>query len=266
MKTPLLLVVTALIAAAAGSSARAALLDQLRSTLTTTNASATNPLLTSVALGALSPEQMTGGLKEALGKGVEQAIAMLGRSNGFLTNLSVKIPLPEKLQKVTSVLRAAGQHQMADDFVSSMNRAAEQAVPAAAAIFGDSIKQMSITDARAILAGPVDAATQFFRRTTQTNLQAKFHPLVQKATDRVGVTAQYRAMMAKFTAVDTVSSLFGRPSATKLSAGDIDAYVTDQAMDGLFKMVAQEEKNIRTNPAARTSDLLQKVFGPPAKQ
>ena len=266
MKIPWLAVVTALVAVATGSPARAALFDQWKSALTTTNASATNPLLTSVALGALSQEQMTGGLKEALGKGVEHAIAMLGRSNGFLTNLSVKIPMPEKLQKVTSVLRAAGQHQLADDFVASMNHAAEQAVPAAAAIFGDAIKQMSIADAKAILGGPADAATQFFHRTTQTNLQAKFYPLVQKATDQVGVTAQYKAMLTKFAAVDTVSSLFGNKSATKFSAGDIDAYVTDRAMDGLFKMVAQEEKNIRAHPAARTSELLQKVFGSAAKK
>ena len=147
-----------------------------------------------------------------------------------------------------------------------MNRAAEQAVPVAVSIFGTAIKQMSIADAKAILAGPDDAATQFFRRATQTNLQAKFYPIVQKATDQVGVTAQYKAMMGKFSAVDTVSSLFGSKSATKLSTGDVDAYITDKAMDGLFKLVAAEEKNIRANPLARTSDLLQKVFGSAAKK
>jgi hypothetical protein len=266
MKIPAFLVVTAVIAVSTGSPARAGFFDQLKSTLTTTNASATNSLLSSATTAALSQEQMVGGLKEALGKGVERAVATLGCNNGFLTNLNVKIPMPEKLQKVETVLRAAGQTQMADDFVTSMNRAAEKAVPVAASVFGDAIKQMSIADAKSILAGPEDAATQFFRRTTQTNLQAKFYPLVQKATDQVGVTAQYKTMMAKFAAVDTVSSLFGSKSATKLSPGDIDAYVTDKAMDGLFKLVAAEEKNIRANPLARTSDLLQKVFGSAAKK
>ena len=265
MNIPALLIMAAVIAASTGTPARAGLFDQLKSTFTTTNSSTTNSLLPSATTAALSPEQVAGGLKEALGKGVESAVATLGCNNGFLTNLNVKIPMPEKLQKVESVLRAAGQNQMADDFVTSMNRAAEQAVPVAASVFGNAIKQMSIADAKSILSGPEDAATQFFRRTTQTNLQAKFYPIVQKATDQVGVTAQYKAMMGKFTALDTVSSLFGGKSATKLSSGDIDAYVTDKAMDGLFKLVAAEEKNIRANPLARTSDLLRKVFGSPVK-
>ena len=183
-----------------------------------------------------------------------------------MTNVNVRIPMPEKLQKVESALRLAGQNKMADDFVGSMNHAAEQAVPVAASVFGDTIKQMGIADAKAILSGTNDAATQYFRRTTQTNLHAKFYPIVQKATDQVGVTAQYKAMMGKFTAVDTVSSLLGSKSSTKFSTGDIDTYVTDKALDGLYKMVAEEEKNIRANPLARTSDLLQTVFGSAAKK
>lgn len=262
MKTSLALLVTA---AAIVSSAHAGLLDQVKSVLTT-NSVATNSLLSSAATGTLSQEQMVGGLKEALSKGVAHAVASLGRNDGFLTNLNVKISMPAKLQKVESGLRVAGQNQLADDFIGSMNHAAEQAVPAAASVFGDAIKQMSIADAKSILSGTNDAATQYFRRTTQTNLQAKFYPLVQKATDQVGVTAQYKAMMGKFTALDTVSSLFGSKSATKLSPGDVDAYVTDKAMDGLFKMVAEEEKNIRANPIARTSDLLQTVFGSATKK
>ena len=266
MKIQLFMVVAVVSAVSTASPARAGFFDQLKSTFTTTNSSATNSLLSSATTAALSQEQMVGGLKEALGKGIEHAVATLGCNNGFLTNRNVKIPMPEKLQKVESVLRAAGQNQMADDFVTSMNRAAEQAVPVAVSIFGTAIKQMSIADAKAILAGPDDAATQFFRRATQTNLQAKFYPIVQKATDQVGVTAQYKAMMGKFSAVDTVSSLFGSKSATKLSTGDVDTYITDKAMDGLFKLVAAEEKNIRANPLARTSDLLQKVFGSAAKK
>ena len=238
-----------------GFTAHAGFFDQLKSALATTNSA------TATATAALSSDQIAGGLKDALSKGVSNAVASLGHSGGFLTNLAVKIPMPEKLQKVESALRLAGQNQMADDFVGSMNHAAEQAVPVAAGVFGDAIKQMSITDAQGILAGPDDAATQFFRRTTQTNLAAKFHPIVAKATDAVGVTAQYKAMMGKFAAVDTLGGLFGKKTPVSLEAADIDTYVTDKALDGLFKLVAEEEKNIRANPLARTTDLLQKVFG-----
>jgi hypothetical protein len=150
---------------------------------------------------------------------------------------------------------------MADGLVVSMNRAAEKAVPVAGGVFGESIKQMTITDAKNILSGAPDAATQYFRRTTQTNLVAKFLPIVKNATDQVGVTAQYKKMMGKFAAVNTLGGLFGKSAPVKLDAADIDAYVTDKALDGLFRMVAEEEKNIRTNPVARTTDLLQQVFG-----
>jgi hypothetical protein len=257
MRTRLRLFTLVLTATALALPARAGWLDQLKSALSSTNAP--------VAAGALSSDQVVGGLKEALSKGVEKAVASLGRPNGFLTNLSVKIPMPEKLQPVEKALRAVGQNQLADDFIGSMNRAAEQAVPVAAGVFGDAIKQMSIADAKSILGGTNDAATQFFRRTTQTNLHAKFYPIVQKATDQVGVTAQYKQMMNKFAAADSFGGLLGRNPAAKLGAADIDAYVTDKALDGLFKMVAEEERNIRANPLARTSDLLQKVFGTVAR-
>jgi hypothetical protein len=238
--------------------ARAGFFDQLQSVIATTNTTASS-------VAGLSQDQMVGGLKEALGKGVEHAVSSLGHDGGFLTNLDVKIPLPDKLQKVESVLRMAGQGQMVDDFISSMNHAAEQAVPVAAGVFGDAIQQMSIADAQGILTGPDDSATQYFRRTTQTNLQAQFYPIVQKATDSVGVTARYKEMMDKFTAANSVSSFFGGGSVVSLDATDIDAYVTGKALDGLFKMVAAEEKDIRANPLARTSDLLKTVFGSVAK-
>lgn len=229
-------------------------LDFLKSAASNTNVAI-------VAGTALSQDQVVNGLKEALGKGVERAVASLGRTNGFLTNMNVKISMPAKLQSVEKGLRVAGQGKLVDDFITSMNRAAEQAVPTAAVVFGDSIEQMSIADAKGILGGTNDAATQFFRRTTQTNLHAKFYALVQKATDSVGVTASYKQMMGKFTTADSFGGLFGSKSPVKLDAADIDSYVTDRAMDGLFKVVAEEEKSIRANPVARTSDLLQKVFG-----
>ncbi len=258
MKTPLKALALGFATVALAYPTRAGWLDQLKSAFTSTNASA-------AATSALTSDQMVGGLKEALSKGVEQAVASLGREGGFLTNLNVRIPMPEKLQSVEKALRAVGQHQLADDFVGSMNHAAEKAVPVAAGVFGDAIKQMTIADAKSILSGPDDAATQFFRRATATNLHAKFYPIVQKATDQVGVTAQYKQMMNKFAAADTLNGLFGKRPTTKLGTADIDTYVTDKALDGLFKMVAEEEKNIRANPLARTSDLLQRVFGSAAK-
>jgi hypothetical protein len=165
---------------------------------------------------------------------------------------------------VEKALRMAGQSQMADDFVASMNHAAEQAVPVAANVFGDSIKQMSIDDAKTILAGPDDAATQYFRRTTETNLYNLFYPIVQRSTAQVGVTEKYKEMMGKFSSVSTVSSFggfFGGTTSSLLQTTDIDDYVTHKALDGLFQLVADEEKNIRANPVARTTDLLKSVFG-----
>jgi len=238
--------------------AHAGLFDQIKTALGTTN----SPV---AAVSSLPQDQIVAGLKAALSKGVSNAVVSLGHNGGFLTNLNVKIPMPETLQKVESGLRLAGQNQMADDFVASMNHAAEQAVPLAAGVFGDAIQQMSIADAKSILSGTNDAATQFFRRTTQTNLFANFYPIVAKATDQVGVTAKYKAMMGKFTAADSLGGFFGKSNPISLNATDIDTYVTDKAMDGLFKMIAAEEKRIRANPAARTTELLKTVFGPGTK-
>jgi hypothetical protein len=238
--------------------ARAGFLDSLGKVFSSTNAS-------SAALAALPQEQIGSGLKEALGKGVSNAVASLGHDGGFLSNPNVKIPLPGAMQKIESGLRLAGQGKMVDEFVASLNHAAEKAVPVAAGVFGDSIKQMSITDARNILSGSPDAATQFFRRTSETNLHAKFLPLVQKATDSVGATARYKELTGKFAAVSALGSLFGGKTGGSTSPMDIDGYVTSKALDGLFKKVAEEEKNIRANPLARSSDLLKTVFGAAGK-
>lgn len=219
------------------------------------------PASASAEVAALSPDQMTQGLREALGQGVERAVRTLGRDGGFLTNLSVRIPMPEKLQTAEKTLRALGQNQLADDFIASMNRAAEKAVPEAAAVFGDAIQQMTVSDARSILTGPDDAATQFFRRTTETNLYARFFPHVQKATEQVGVTSRYKQMTGKAEAAASLGGLLGGGKKTAASALDLDGYVTQKALDGLFKTVADEEKRIRENPLARSTDLLQKVFG-----
>lgn len=218
----------------------------------------------SAGLGAaLSTEQLVGGLKEALDKGVQQAVSRLGRENGFLTNVNVCIPMPEKLQTAEKALRTLKQDQLADDFIQTMNRAAEQAVPEAAAVFGQAIQQMTFADARGILSGTTNAATQYFRRTTETNLYATFRPIVAKATDEAGVTSAYKRVVEKAGGGSALGS-FGR-SVLGLDSVDLDGYVTQKALDGLFLMVAEEEGRIRANPAARTTTLLQKVFGAATK-
>jgi hypothetical protein len=200
----------------------------------------------------LSQDQMVSGLKEALGKGVEHAVGSLGKTDGFLKDLSVKIPLPATLKKVETSLRMLGQNQLADDFVTTMNRAAERAVPEAAAVLGQSVQQMTLTDAQAILTGTNNAATQYFRRTSETNLYERFLPIVAKATEQTGVTSAYKKMVGQ---ASFAGSLLGQ------DAGNLDGYVTHKALNGLFVKIADEEKRIRENPVARTTDLLQKVFG-----
>jgi len=167
------------------------------------------------------------------------------------------------LQTVEKTLRALKQDKLADDFVATMNHAAEQAVPQAASVFGEAVKQMTMDDAKAILTGPPDAATQFFRRATQTNLYARFLPIVQKATAATGVTSAYKNMTSKVNGGGALGGTFGGLANNYLGtdALDVDAYITNKALDGLFKMVADEEKRIRENPVARTTDLMQKVFG-----
>lgn len=254
MKTIRLLLFAIVLQLAPLTSAAADFLERLRSLGKGTNQSA-------LATAALSQSDVAAGLKEALAKGVERAVASLGRADGFLTNLNVKIPMPEKLRTAEKTLRTVGQDKMADDFIGSMNHAAEQAVPVAASVFSDAIKQMSLEDARSILSGTNNAATQFFRRTTETNLYGQFLPIVQKATDQVGVTTQYKQMMAKVGSGGVLGGLFGGKAKSTMAEADLDAYVTTKALDGLFLMVAEEEKRIRENPAARTTELLQKVFG-----
>lgn len=217
------------------------------------------------SLGALTEDQTAKALKEALAKGAERAVKQLGTNGGFLTNLNVKIPMPASLQKIDQTLRKLKQEALADEFVTTMNRAAEQAVPVAATVFGDAVRQMSVADAKAILTGPNDAATQYFRRTSTNALHAQFLPIVKKATDAAGVTAAYKAMLAKAGPAASIAQTFGGAFGKNLGIDaanlDVDAYVTGKAMDGLFKVVAEEEKRIRENPAARTTDLLKQVFG-----
>ncbi len=201
----------------------------------------------------VSDNDIAAGLKEALGQGVSTAIKTLGKPNGFLLNPRVKIPLPKSLQKLEKGLRIAGQGKSVDAFVASMNNAAEKAVPVAIDVFVDAIKQMSFDDARKILfSGQKDSATQFFRRTSEETLRGKFRPIVQEFTEKTGVTQKYKTMVGK---AGFAAQFLGK------DATDLDGYVTQRALDGLFLLVADEEAKIRENPIGRTTALLKKVFG-----
>ena len=203
--------------------------------------------------GTLSTSDISGGLKQALFQGVHHAVDDLGRENGFLDNTRVRIPLPGGLRRTEKMLRAAGQGPKVDAFIASMNHAAERAVPVAMEVFLDSIKQMTFTDAKNILfSNQQDAATQFFRRTSEDRLREMFRPIVQDATEQVGVTQQYKQMIGRYGAF---GKLFGQ------DASDIDGYVTQKALDGLFLLVADEEAKIRKDPLGQTTNILRRVFG-----
>ncbi len=203
--------------------------------------------------GSVSDSDIAGGLKEALSKGVSTAIKSLGKENGFLGNVRVRIPLPKSLQKIEKVLRVAGQGKAVDEFVASMNNAAEKAVPVAVDVFADAIKKMTFDDARQILfSGKDDSATQFFRKNSEETLRVKFRPIVDEFTEKTGVTQKYKAMIGK---AGFAAQFLGK------DATDIDGYVTQKALDGLFLLIADEEKKIRKDPLGRTTSLLKKVFG-----
>ncbi len=191
------------------------------------------------------------GLKEALAKGAQKAVTSLGQANGYLGNEAVKILLPESLQKLEAPLRLAGQGKLVDDLVLSMNRAAEKAVPQAAGILADAVRAMTVQDAHGILSGPVDSATQYFRTSSGAKIGEMMQPIISKAMDSVGVAKAH-------------SRLTANPLAASLAQSyglDLNSYVGAKAQDGLFMLIAQEEKNIRENPAARTTEMLRKVFG-----
>jgi len=206
---------------------------------------------------SLSNDEISRGLKEALDVGVKKAIDMLGTENGFLNDQSVKILMPESMQKVEKLLRSFGQEQMADEFVTSMNRAAEKAVPEVSNVFVDAISTMSVDDARGILQGSDTAATDYFKKNTSAQLSELIKPYVNDAMNQTQVTQYYKAMAGQVKTFDT----FGMMDSYLGSAADIDKYVTDKTMEGLFTKIADQEKLIRENPAARSTELLKDVFG-----
>ncbi len=199
----------------------------------------------------LSDAKVGSGLKEALKIGAENAVNFTGKTDGYFMNQAIRILMPEKLKTFEKGLRAVGYGPQVDEFVLSMNRAAEKAAPFAKQIFWDAIGEMSFDDARQILSGNDTAATDYFKRKTTNPLTNVFKPIVSKSMNEVGVTRQYKELVGRYDSIPFV----------KKESFDLDQYVVAKALDGLFYMVGQEEKKIRQNPAARTTDLLKEVFG-----
>jgi hypothetical protein len=202
-------------------------------------------------LDAVTQQDAVAGLKAALTQGAGNAIGKLGVADGFLGNPEVKIPLPGKLQDAQQLLQLVGLGPKADELVTTMNRAAEAAVPEAKTLLVDSVKQMSIQDAKSILTGGDDAGTQYFRRIASDKLRAKFLPIVKQSTDKLQVANQYNSLVGQ-------ASKLGLVDAKDAS---IENYVTGKTLDGLFLMMANEERAIRKDPVGQASKLLQKVFG-----
>jgi hypothetical protein len=202
--------------------------------------------------GALDDKTVASGLKEALTIGTGNAVTSGSQVDGYFKNQAIKILLPEKMQTAANVLGKLGYQQQVDDFALSMNRAAENAAPKAKEIFVGAIKEMTIQDAMKILKGSDTAATDYFKSKTSKKLYDEFKPPVSESMNKVGVTRSYKEMVGTYTS---------QVPFAKAESVDLDHYVTTKSLDGLFYMIAQEEKKIRTNPAARVTDLLKQVFG-----
>lgn len=200
---------------------------------------------------AADEKSSAAGIKEALAIGTERAVTSLSRKDGYFANQAVKILMPSSIQKVADVASKLGFERQVDEFVLSMNRAAEAAAPLAARYFGDAIRDMTLDDARALVTGGKTSATDYFRRKTHDKLYAAFKPVVSKKVGEVGATRRYNDLIGRYEKLPFVSS----------QSVDLDDYVTNKSLDGLFHMVGEQEKAIRSNPAARTTDLLKRVFG-----
>jgi hypothetical protein len=196
-------------------------------------------------------DQIVAGLKEALSIGTGNAVAATSKTDGYFGNRAIKILMPDSIRKVADVLGKVGYQKEVDDFVLSMNRAAEKAAPQAKAIFIGAIRQMTVEDARKILGGGDTAATEYFKAKTSGKLYESFRPIVSSSMNEAGTTRSYKEMMGKYTALPFAGA----------ESLDLDRYVTNKALDGLFYLVGQEEIKIRKDPAARVTDLLKSVFG-----
>ncbi len=201
-------------------------------------------------LGTISNTEIASGLKEALDKGIDKQVSKLTATDGFYRNEVVKILLPEELQKVDQALRKVGLGSLADEGIKSLNRAAENAVKEATPIFVSAVKQMTFTDAKNILLGNDSSATSYLQKSTSSTLYTKFNPVVQSSLGKVGADKVWANLITKYNAL---------PLTTNVNP-DLNDYVTQKALEGVYKMIAVEEKNIRTNLSARSSDLLKRVF------
>ncbi len=210
-----------------------------------------NKIMPSKSTG-LDNEKVVAGLKEALNISTEKAVDYLSRPDGFLKNQAVKIMIPEKIRGIADTLRRFGMGGVVDSFEESMNHAAEKAVVKAVPIFKQAIKDMSFEDAMRILKGPDTAATEYFKAKTWDRLFETFRPIVSDSMNQVGVTRQYKALTEKAKMVSAF---------TKTENLDLDRYVTNESLKGLFYMIGEEEKKIRKDPAARVTTLLKEVFG-----
>jgi hypothetical protein len=202
-------------------------------------------------LDKISNQDAVSGLKAALEKGSTVAVNNLGRSDGFFGNDRVKIPLPESLKRYERLMRGVGMGKYADELILTMNRAAEAAVPEAKVLLVDAVKKMSVQDAKGVLTGGDTAGTEYFKRTTSDPLRARFLPIVQQATKKVKLAESYNNYAGQAAKLGLVSK----------EQANLDAYVTQKALDGLFIMVAEEEKKIRRDPVGSGTEIIKKVFG-----
>lgn len=202
-------------------------------------------------LDDVSSADAASGVREALARGADYAVSSLGQKNGFLGNSKVRIPLPGYLQKAEGALRMFGFGKQVDQFEETMNHAAENAVAEAKPILVDSIRKMTLQDAKAILTGGDDSVTQFFRRSSSDKLEARFMPIVKGETRKLQLAEQYNAFAGKAVSTGLIDA----------KNADLDTYVTHKAMDGLFLMIAEEEKKLRADPIGTGSAILKRVFG-----
>lgn len=207
-------------------------------------------------LSAVTKTDATTALRGALTQGAVKAVNQLGQTDGFLLNPEVKIPLPPQLQKAEKLMRRFGLGSKADELITTMNRAAEAAVPEAQTLLVGAVKSMTVADAKSILAGGSDSATQYFRTKTQATLATKFKPIVAQATSKAGVAQSYNSLAGKVAQYGLLDA----------QSANLDDYVTAQALEGLYKMIAKEELAIRSDPLGQSSKLLQRVFGAIAGQ
>lgn len=204
-----------------------------------------------LSLSDLTQSDASGGLKDALTQGAQVAVKQLGKPGGFSNNEEVRIELPGKLGKAAKKMKQLGMGAQVEELEAGMNKAAETAVPQAQAILVDAVKKMTVADAKAILAGGEDSATQYLDKSSREQIRAKFLPIVKQATDKVGVAQQFNSFAGQAAAFGVVDA----------KSANVENYVTEQALNGLFKMIAEQEAGIRQNPAGAATSLAKKVFG-----